>query len=107
MMASPTIKLPMSEVAKNLTASVRVVGVRRWTFRWWVALKLLALAEAIVPNRVKREPVIEVGDTMQISAALLTEWRAMPGHQSETVRVVDIRVQPDGSKTPYVERVAR
>jgi hypothetical protein len=64
------------------------------------------LCEYCVRERLdKPEPIdVKVGDRMRFSTELLVEIYRQAGHLSETVQLVDVRVEVDGSKTLVVER---
>lgn len=49
--------------------------------------------------------VIVVGDLMRISVQLIEQWKDEQFGVSELVKVVEIRREPDGTKTIFMERV--
>ena len=72
-------------------------------------LSLVQLAEGQISGTADvtiQQPVC-VGDTMRFSAPLLQQIHDAEGHLSEFVKVVEVRVEEDGSKTVVVERVDR
>ena len=48
---------------------------------------------------------VAVGDTMRISVELIKQIDRLPEHASELVKLVEVRVEADGSKTLVLERI--
>jgi hypothetical protein len=47
------ITVPIQNVTKDLTVTVRVTGMAVWRVRWWVASKLMLLAARIAGCGIK------------------------------------------------------
>ena len=48
---------------------------------------------------------VKVGDQMRMSLALLEYIQAAPQHESQIVRLVEVRIEDDGTRTLIVEQV--
>jgi hypothetical protein len=72
----------------------------------WPNNKIIVLDRelSIEIARSTQQPQLTIGDRMRLSVALITELSAQPQHESQLVRVVDIKVE-DECKTLIVERV--
>jgi hypothetical protein len=51
-MADLTHKLPMSRLMNDMTATIVVTGVRRWTWRMYLCIWLIRLAAVVAPMSV-------------------------------------------------------
>jgi len=48
--------------------------------------------------------VIQIGDFIRVSVALIRDIHAQPGHESLLCVITDVKVEPDGSKVLVLTR---
>ena len=47
-MATSEINVPISEVLKNITLTVKITGLVNWKIQFWIATRLIKLAARIL-----------------------------------------------------------
>lgn len=56
-MASPdqNLELKMADLSKRMNLNIKIRGLKKWRYRFWIAMKLFKLAAWIFPTEVNIE----------------------------------------------------